>query len=274
MTNRAGDVDEPEPICEFPPAGASTSAPNTEGSKQIDVAPIAETQAAPSGRGMPRWLVVAAVVVAAAAAGGVAVVARQPRRHAPLKSFADATVPFPSETASDVVSYSDHVALVTAVSEVEVSRTASPAAVPSGERTIGRRVTFRVDATLWSRADAPAAPAEFNALWSGWLLTDDQRMPFAVQGMPWVFVGGQYVMPIAYDGEVFSPIQRFAVFRFVDSAVALEIQDTELARQLARASRGQISTVFANAVPDPLAVRYRDLFPRARLAAVIAARTR
>lgn len=81
-------------------------------------------------------------------------------------------------------------------------------------------------------------------------------------------------MPIAYDGAAFSPIQPFAVFRF-NRAVALEGgQDTPLARLLAKQPLDDVESVFARAVPDPLAVQYRHLLPRARLAAVLATRMR
>jgi hypothetical protein len=220
-------------------------------------------------------LAAAAIVFAVAAPGAVRTAAPGPARPVPTPTptFADAQKEFPYETASDVVSYADHVALVTAVSEAELPTMASPEPVASGERTIARQVTFRVDETVWSRPDAPVAPAELTAEWWGWLMRGARRVPFVVHGTPWVFVGGQYLMPIAYDGDAFTPIQPFAVFRFDRAAVALEDQDTALARQLAQTSRGEAADIFANAVPDPLAVRYRHLLPRARLAAVVASQT-
>lgn len=221
------------------------------------------------------WVFTAvAVVVALAAPGEIRTAAPAPARPVPARppTGADVQAEFPYETASDVVSYADHVALVTAVSEAELPASALPKPVASGERTIARRVTFRVDETLWSRPDAPAAPAELTAVWWGWLMKGERRVPFVVHGTPWVFVGGQYLMPIAYDGSAFSPIQPFAVFRFDRAAVALEDQDTALARQLARRSRREAADVFVNAVPDPLAVRYGHLLPRQRLAAVMAER--
>lgn len=45
-----------------------------------------------------------------------------------------------------------------------------------------------------------------------------------------------------------------------------------MAQAITHASRREVSNVFANAVPDSLAVKYRDLPPRARLAAMLAAR--
>lgn len=191
----------------------------------------------------------------------------------PEPTFADTDAPFPSHTASDVVSYADHVALVTAVSQVEATPTASPSSGTQAEPAIPRRITFRVDRTLWSRVDAPAAPRQLTALWWGWLVRDGKRVPFVISGMPWVIVGAQYVMPIAPDPRALAPIQPYAVFRITDGVVDLEDQDTPLARALADLSPTALTDVFAKASPDPLAVRFRDLSPRARLAAVLATRS-
>lgn len=197
----------------------------------------------------------------------------QPRLAAPAQTFPETDAPFPSDTASDVVSYADHVVLVTAVAEVEEPQTAAPTPTGSSLPAIPRRVTFRIDRLLWSRPDPPAASATVTAKWCGWVIAAGKRTPCATTGTPWVFVGGRYVMPIALDRGAFAPIQPFAVFRFNDGAVTLEEQDTPLARQLANTSLDRVAVVFANAVPDPVAVRYGHLSPRARLAAVMAARS-
>lgn len=202
----------------------------------------------------------------------VAVLSPTPRDAATPPLPADTHASFPSETPSDVASYADHVALVTAISETDAPpESTPPGRFPPDETAVYRQVTFRVDETLWTRANAPTAPKHFTALWWGWLINGDERMPFIVHGAPTVFIGAQYVMPIAYDGKAFTAIQPFAAFRFVDNTVLPEDQDTPLAQALTRAPRRAITDVFANAVPDPLAVRYRHLLPHARLAAVIAA---
>jgi hypothetical protein len=91
--------------------------------------------------------------------------------------------------------------------------------------------------------------------------------------MPWVIVGAQYVMPIAQDRGTFAPIQPYAVFRITDGVVDLEEQDTPLARQVDGASADEVRAALVQAVPDPVALRYANLSPRARLAAVFAAHT-
>lgn len=186
--------------------------------------------------------------------------------------IADSDAPFPSDSASDVVSFADHVVLVTAVAEKEVTPTATPAASGTGGTTVARDVTFRIDRALWSHPKARAAPARFTTRWWGWLVEGGKRTPIAVAGTPWVFVGGQYVVPIAYDAMSFSVLQPFAVFRYDRGTVTLEEQDTALARQLDKRTAPDVAAIFAVARADPVAERYRNLSPRARLAAVLSER--
>jgi hypothetical protein len=112
-----------------------------------------------------------------------------------------------------------------------------------------------------------------RAVCPGWLVRDHKRVPFVIHGAPWIIVGAQYVTPIAFTGTTFEAIQPFAMFRLNQGAVALEDQESPLARELARATTDAVRAVFSQAVPDPLAVQYRDLLPRARLAAVLTSRT-
>ena len=221
------------------------------------------------------WLAVAVLLLL----GGI--VGASIRTHettlAPLPErepvFAESDAPFPSDSASDVVSFADHVVLVTAVAEKRVTPTARPTAAGTGGTTVARAVTFRVDRVLWSHPKARAAPARFTTRWWGWLVEGRKRTPIAVTGTPWVFVGGQYVVPIADDGMSFSILQPFAVFRYDRNSVVLEEQETPLARELDKRTITGVTAIFAAAAPDPVAEGYRNLSPRARLAAVLAERS-
>lgn len=234
----------------------------------------------PTTRRPARRLTLAVLLLLLCGAVAIAIARRQPAPGAapayPLltRTATPATTdaPFPSDTASDVVSYADHVVLVTAVAESEVAASGTPTSSPGVEGTAMRTIAFRVDRALWSRPDAPTPPAQLTSSWWGWLLHDGKRTPFIVRGAPVVFIGAQYVMPIAYEGSSFSAIQPFAVFRVGRDGITLEEQDTPLARDVAGASLVEVSTVFASAQPDPVAAQYRHLLPRARLGAVLTAR--
>lgn len=217
----------------------------------------------------PGTLVVAVIAAAASVAvsisGGSAVV-RAPDRPAARTAFADPLVRFPQDTASDVVSYSDHVALVTAVSEVERTDEVPPARAAAGEYDIYRRVTFHVDRLLWSHPGVREAPRELAAVWWGWTVAGGERTRLVASGATWVEVGSSYVMPIAWTGERFAPIQSLAVFPYDGTAVRpSESQHSALATELAGRSAAETAAAFARAVPDPAAVRHRDLLPDPRL---------
>jgi hypothetical protein len=257
---------------------SGTGEVNVESMSDIDDAPsrpdpVEATNGDDNRHGYRLLVVVAVVLAVIAAAVSIAFVVRPSPKPTPPTATArpipDAHAQFPYETASDVVSYADHVAIVTAISQREAPRNEQPE-VGAPSDSISRLVTFRVDDVLWSRAGAPAAPKKFTALWWGWLAKGHQQ--FVMDGTPWVFIGGHYVVPIAYDGKEFSLIQPYAVFRFDRGAVTLEEQHTALARSLDGASRNAVANVFKTAAPDPLAERYANLRPRDRLNAVIAAR--
>lgn len=219
-----------------------------------------------------RWLAVTSVAAVVAGIATVAVVTRPSSSRDPQAlqpAYAEALAKFPADTASDIVSYADRVAVVTAVAVVELPDNAPPARAAAGEGTIYRRITFRVDETLWERSGALPSPPTFQSIWWGWVLHDHQRTKFVAQGAPWVEIGSRYVMPLAFDEGAFVPIQPFAVFPFEDSVVTLaDRQETELGRQLNGATRDVVSRVFAQATPDEVAARHMDLPPSRRLEAV------
>lgn len=227
-----------------------------------------------------RRLALAVLLLLVCGAVAIVVARRQPEPGPTTMSVlptattppATTEAPFPSDTASDVVSYADHVALVTAVAEADAPpRSTTTTASPGAEHIVMRTITFRVDRTLWSRPDAPAPPARFTSPWWGWLLHDGKRTPFIVTGAPVVFLGAQYVMPIAYDGSTFSAIQPFAVFRMGRDGIRLEEQDTPLAKVVNGLTAAGVAATFADARPDPLAASLDHLLARQRLAAVLAA---
>ena len=110
----------------------------------------------------------------------------------------------PSVTATDWVTYADHVVVVEAVSEETIPPTEEELA--RGEGVIGRTVTLAIEDVLWSREGAPQAAPEtwdFSAL--GWVFTDgdtDDAVEMALHDFPRVEVGHQYVMAIRWEEAV------------------------------------------------------------------------
>lgn len=110
----------------------------------------------------------------------------------------------PSVTATDWVTYADHVIVVEAVSEATIPPTAEE--LERGEGVIGRNVTLTIEDVLWSREGATvAAPETWEYPGLGWHFRNaDQTDTFemALSEYPRVEVGHQYVMAIRWEKAV------------------------------------------------------------------------
>lgn len=159
-----------------------------------------------TGRGSyTRWLVAAAIVVlASAAATGV----WWSQRHASppagelvvLGQEGGSTDHLPSTTATDWVTYADHVLEVSVTGERELA--ASDEELERGEGLIGREVTMSVDRVLWSRPD-PDRPAPDTVSWEswGWQFEGEEtdRWPVVGAGTSRLETGHTYVVAIAWE---------------------------------------------------------------------------
>ncbi|MFF3691618.1 hypothetical protein [Streptomyces sp. NPDC002187] len=109
----------------------------------------------------------------------------------------------PSETATDWVTYADHVVSVTPVAEQELTPTSEE--LERGEGLILRRVTLRVDNVLWSRSTpAKPAPTSFEWIAHGWQFTDGNpanRTKMAGDSQPRIELGHSYVMAIQWQEQ-------------------------------------------------------------------------
>ncbi|TDD82165.1 hypothetical protein E1293_17090 [Actinomadura darangshiensis] len=113
----------------------------------------------------------------------------------------------PSTTATDWVTYADHVVVVTAASERRLPVSATEAA--RGEGLIGRTVDMQVKKVLWSRKGAPeAAPKSWTYNAAGFALTNgdpEAAAPMAVHGRPRMEVGHQYIVAVSWEPARCSP---------------------------------------------------------------------
>lgn len=158
------------------------------------------------GRGSyTRWLVAAAVVVlASAAATGVWWSQRGASPPAGelvvLGQEGGSTDHLPSTTATDWVTYADHVLEVSVTGERELA--ASDEELERGEGLIGREVTMSVDRVLWSRPD-PDRPAPDTVSWEswGWQFEGEEsdRWPVVGAGTSRLEPGHTYVVAIAWE---------------------------------------------------------------------------
>jgi len=143
--------------------------------------------------------------VAAIAVAGIGLATARSTEDAsalPQVVLGDGDDRLPSATATDWVTYADHVVIVSATSEraLPPSRTETE----RGEGLIGRKVGLEVKEVLWSRKGA-AQPAprswEYNA--TGWVFSDgklEDRQPLALRERPRIESGHQYVLAITWEG--------------------------------------------------------------------------
>jgi hypothetical protein len=147
---------------------------------------------------------VTGVIVAALAAPAAdhsAEVALEPQSDVLLGNGSDH---LPSVTATDWVTYADHVIVVEAVAEQALPPTAGE--IERGEGVIGRIVSLTVEDVLWSREGAPqAAPATWQYSGLGWHFAEGDTantVEMALLEFPRVEVGHQYVMAIRWEKAV------------------------------------------------------------------------
>ncbi|SEC83511.1 hypothetical protein [Streptomyces melanosporofaciens] len=156
-----------------------------------------------------RWSALAALL-AGAAVGTTAVIAAvdRPQHLSEQVIVAHGSDNLPNRTATDWVTYADHVLAVTAVNETESPPTDTE--VERGEGLIARKVTLRVDRVVWSRDDAPTpAPAQWQRTSVGWQFTDgdtDNRMKMVRADSPRVETGHSYLMAVYWQPDACLPV--------------------------------------------------------------------
>lgn len=142
---------------------------------------------------------IAGTAVLAGAAATFLVVHGDGNGHAtarPPVIISDGEQLLPSETLTDWSTYSDHLVVVTVAGQRELAPTADE--VRAGEGYIPRVIDLRVDKVLWSRKDAPGAPASFETDLDGWQFKGDRRTAIRLRGEPMMEVGKEYVLPIVH----------------------------------------------------------------------------
>jgi hypothetical protein len=155
----------------------------------------------------------AAGIIAAASVTGIIVAAISAPAARPDDQAAPATEAImlgqgsdhlPSVTASDWVTYADHVIVVEAVSEQAIPPSAEE--VERGEGVIGRIISLTIEDVLWTRDGAThAAPATWDYSGLGWAFSDGDTaaaVEMAFHDLPRIEVGHQYVMAVRWEAAV------------------------------------------------------------------------
>jgi len=133
---------------------------------------------------------------------------------------------FPGDTLEDWVSHGDRLAVIAVVDDTEPEPW--PAYKNSGGLE-GRKVTVRVERTLWRKPGAPTAGRTLRfGVW-GWIWEDDQdphseRRPLVSDGAPRMEVGRRYLtMLVRARGEWFPLTDRAVLTLAPDGTVTSEV---------------------------------------------------
>lgn len=168
----------------------------------------------------------------------------------------------PHEGFRDWISYSDQVSVVTVVSEGELP--VDSAVLERGEGSIGRRVTIRIDETIWSVAERPALEGEHEMTTLGWALTKGRKVPFTGQ----LQVGARYLLPLAtIDGQLANASGASAI-RLEQGRLAPDVWTDGWTKGLAGQDLGSVAETLRTQQPDPRAAALAHLEGGARARAV------
>lgn len=106
---------------------------------------------------------------------------------------------FPNRTATDWVTYADHVVVVTATDEKALEPTDEE--VEAGEGYLPRVATLNVDDVIWTRQDAdtaaPSGQFEYSAI--GWEFHGEERTRLGVMDSPRIEVGHTYILVLTWE---------------------------------------------------------------------------
>lgn len=190
----------------------------------------------------------------------------------PSVAGGNASWKFPHSTLTDWVSYADQVSVLTVLEEEEIPP--PPEVIERGEGYIGRRITVRVEETVWARSGAPSVVGEFQTRVLGWTMHDSERRPTVLGGAyPRLEVGDRYLSPLVMsDGEWVTLSSEVVLPLAGDVVASFDVMQGTRALPLVEEMIGktvdEVASLVAETSPDPLAVQYAELEPVERVEAV------
>jgi hypothetical protein len=196
----------------------------------------------------------------------------------------------PSRTATDWVTYADHLVQIRVVSERRVPPTKEEQ--DAGEGIIGREVTVTREAVLWTRPGAKEeAPGSIVWAAGGWNFHGKDERPLHFDGVPSLLPGHRYLVPIVHmalslDGSgtpTWLPLSGTAMLPFDDGVVGDGEQITDFRGTYDGHSGGEtpmrdsvwgkgaraVVEALTTTEPDPAAAPYMSKVPRARYEAAV-----
>lgn len=157
---------------------------------------------------------------------------------------------FPAETLADWVTFGDQLSVVTVLDETELPGPPEPAS--NGDFVL-RKVTLRIDRTLWQRPRTTPAPSTVSVRTWGWFEGGGTaRVRHLAPDAPRLEVGRRYLTPLVSANDGWTPVSDASILTLDGDAVTAEVDEGE-PRQLARSLTGQsleeIDTSMDGATP-------------------------
>jgi len=190
----------------------------------------------------------------------------------------------------DWVSYGDQLSVVTVLSESEFPNP-SIARNPAGEGLMRRAVTARIDRTLWVAPGVRPWSGEVELDSGGWIVKNFRKaQPVVFEHGTWAEVGRRYLVALTRSDAEFVPIfgevfvlhpqawipieegRAMPVDRRLAFGAAEPYPEEYPLERIRGRSLEEVAALFAATEPDPVAQRYRHLWPGARWRAVEAER--
>lgn len=184
-----------------------------------------------------------------------------------------ASVRWPSETVRDWADFADEVAVLHVVSEEALPVSAD--VLENGEGLIGRRVTARVESTLWRNPESPSVDRTVSFTTWGWVVHDGVRIPAVDSSSSRIEVGDRVVAPLlmAPEGE-WAALAPSAVIKLDRGRMTFgerqRVALPELTAALDRDPPAAIAELLASTPPRPDAATLRRLNADERAAALAA----
>jgi hypothetical protein len=177
---------------------------------------------------------------------------------------------WPAEALADWVGFADQVSVVTITAESQLPWQEEVKA--TGEGYVGRRVTARIDSTIWSRPQAPSADGSIDMVVDGWAVKNNELFPLVERGAHRIEVGERLVAALVQTPEgPWSLLSQSAAIPLGPNGRAARTQAAPPGTALATLdgkTTAQIATALMSARPTPVAARYQHVDVDARAKAV------
>jgi hypothetical protein len=209
-------------------------------------------------------LVAVGVTTAAAVALGVARLGESGEtRDLALSS---ASYRWPVETLRDWADFADQLSVLRIESEIQLPR--SPEEVASGEGPVARKVTVRIEETLWSNTGSPTAKGTISFVTWGWIAKGEKLIPATDSSSERLEVGDRVLAPLMFVDGSWGPLAPSTTMKLVNGRTAFVDRQrrslTTLATRLDGVTPRQVADALAAVESRPDAAALRRLHPDER----------